>query len=161
MVCLHTCGHRIYIVNEDKYPWIINSDVIAQLDTAYVSTVDLLTDLKKEGLVLSPQEFTSQTHSYFSWLLTVLVAVIGILTLVFGYNIDKRIKEILDKNIKNKWLELMRVDKEVDSTIGGVIDDHIDAAISDIKSEIGSLKERLDSIEGTAITFTDNSTEEE
>lgn len=172
MVCLQTCGHRVYIIDGEKYPWIVNEEVVARLDTTYTSTAKLLAGLEKEGLVMSPQEFTNHTHSFFSWLLTVLVAVIGIMALAFGYNVDKRIKETVGeikdkiddsvgKTIKSKWLELMRVDKEVDSTIGGIIDDKIDEAFSDTEVELQIMKKRIREIGRTAITFTDENNEEE
>jgi len=172
MVCLQTCGHRVYIIDGEKYPWIVNAELVARLDTTYTSTARLLAGLEKEGLVMSPQEFTNHTHSFFSWLLTVLVAVIGIMALAFGYNVDKRIKETVGEiekkiadsvgnTIKSKWLELMRVDKEVDSTIGGIIDDKIGETVSDIKNEFESMKKRLDEIGKADIIFTDENNEEE
>lgn len=85
--------------------------------------MELLISLKQDGLVLSPQEYTNHTYNFFSWLLTILVAVIGIVMLVFGLNIDKKIETTINSHLKTKWLELMRIDKEVDATIGGIIDD--------------------------------------
>ena len=171
MVLLQSCGYHVYIVNSEKYPWVVNQELIARLDTTYSSTVNLLNGLQKEGLVLSPQEFTNHTHSFFSWLLTVLVAVIGLMALAFGYNVDKRIKEsvgeiqekvddTVDKKIKSKWLELMRVDKEVDSTIGGMIDDKIEEAISSTKEELFSMNQQLRGLKGSSMILENKNIEE-
>lgn len=171
MVLLQSCGYHIYVVNSERYPWVMNQEVIARLDTTYTSTANLLNGLQKEGLVLSPQEFTNHTHSFFSWLLTVLVAVIGLMALAFGYNVDKRIKETVgeikekvddtvDKKIKSKWLELMRVDKEVDSTIGGIIDDKIEESISSIKEELHLINQQIRGLTGSAMIFENKNIEE-
>ena len=114
--------------------------------------------LKKEGLVLSPQEYTNHTYNFFSWLLTILVAVIGIVVLVFGLNVDKKIETIINTHLKTKWLELMRIDKEVDKTIGGIIDDKIGNGLYDISLDLEKLQNRVQKLEDTSIRFetTDN-----
>ncbi len=153
LLIMHTMNYGIYIINSEKYPWIINTEKvseIAQADSVSSSSLELLNNLKKEGLVISPQEFTNHTFNFFSWLLTVLVAVIGIVVLIFGFNIERKIETMLDNRLKIKWLELMRVDKEVDSTIGGIIDDKIEQSMSD---DLKSISDRLQKIEDTTITF--------
>lgn len=120
--------------------------------------MELLMLLKKEGLVLSPQEYTNHTYNFFSWLLTILVAVIGIVVLVFGLNVDKKIETIINTHLKTKWLELMRIDKEVDKTIGGIIDDKIGNGLYDISLDLEKLQNRVQKLEDTSIRFetTDN-----
>ncbi len=172
MLLLRSCGRHIYVVNSEKYPWVVNQEVAARLDTTYNTTVNLLKGLQKEGLVLSPQEFTNHTHSFFSWLLTILVAVIGLMALAFGYNVDKRVKEAVgeikekvddsvEKNIKSKWLELMRVDKEVDSTIGGIIDDKIEEALQRTNEKLESMGKQLSKLENSTMILENKNIEEE
>lgn len=86
------------------------------------------------------------------------MAVIGIVVLVFGLNVDKKIETIINSHLKTKWLELMRVDKEVDATIGGIIDDKISSGLSDISHDLEELGKRIKKIEDTSIRFetTDN-----
>ena len=69
--------------------------------------MELLTSLKRDGLVLSPQEYTNHTYNFFSWLLTILVAVIGIVVLVFGLNVYKKIETIINSHLKTKWLNFV------------------------------------------------------
>ena len=82
------------------------------------------------------------------------VAVVGIVVLVFGLNVDKKIELIINTHLKSKWLELMRIDKEVDATIGGIIDDKIGSALSDISQEFEELHEKVEKLEKTSIRFT-------
>ena len=139
-------------------PWIINSEELLQVDSMSNNSMELLMLLKKEGLVLSPQEYTNHTYNFFSWLLTILVAVIGIVVLVFGLNVDKKIETIINTHLKTKWLELMRIDKEVDKTIGGIIDDKIGNGLYDISLDLEKLQNRVQKLEDTSIRFetTDN-----
>lgn len=155
---LHAGGYEVYIVNGEKYPWIINSEELLQVDSMSNNSMELLMLLKKEGLVLSPQEYTNHTYNFFSWLLTILVAVIGIVVLVFGLNVDKKIETIINTHLKTKWLELMRIDKEVDKTIGGIIDDKIGNGLYDISLDLEKLQNRVQKLEDTSIRFetTDN-----
>ena len=104
----HACGYEVYIVNGEKYPWVVNSEELLKVDSLSNNSMELLTSLKRDGLVLSPQEYTNHTYNFFSWLLTILVAVIGIVVLVFGLNVDKKIETIINSHLKTKWLELMR-----------------------------------------------------
>lgn len=90
----HACGYEVYIVNGEKYPWVVNSEELLKVDSLSNNSMELLTSLKRDGLVLSPQEYTNHTYNFFSWLLTILVAVIGIVVLVFGLNVDKKIETI-------------------------------------------------------------------
>ena len=159
LLVMYACGYEIFIVNGEKYPWIVNTERLIAIDTLSNSPVELLETLKKEGLVLSPQEYSNHTHSFFSWLLTILVAVIGIVVLVFGINIDKKIEGTLSTHLKAKWLELMRIDKEVDSTIGGIIDDKVTEATSELPDKISAIEKRLKELEDNAITFHSNENE--
>ena len=154
----HACGYEVYIVNGEKYPWVVNSEELLKVDSLSNNSMELLTSLKRDGLVLSPQEYTNHTSNFFSWLLTILVAVIGIVVLVFGLNVDKKIETIINSHLKTKWLELMRVDKEVDATIGGIIDDKISSGLSDISHDLEELGKRIKKLEDTSIRFetTDN-----
>lgn len=154
----HACGYEVYIVNGEKYPWIINSEELLKVDSLSNNSTELLLSLKRDGLVLSPQEYTNHTYNFFSWLLTILVAVIGIVVLVFGLNVDKKIETNINSHLKIKWLELMRIDKEVDATIGGIIDDKIGNGLSDISHNLEELKKRVGNLEDTSIRFetTDN-----
>lgn len=154
----HACGYEVYIVNGEKYPWVVNSEELLKVDSLSNNSMELLTSLKRDGLVLSPQEYTNHTYNFFSWLLTILVAVIGIVVLVFGLNVDKKIETIINSHLKTKWLELMRVDKEVDATIGGIIDDKISSGLSDISHDLEELGKRIKKLEDTSIRFetTDN-----
>lgn len=154
----HACGYEVYIINGDKYPWVVNSEELLEADSLSNSSMELLISLKRDGLVLSPQEYTNHTYNFFSWLLTILVAIIGIVVLVFGLNVDKKIETIINSHLKTKWLELMRIDKEVDATIGGIIDDKIGSALSDISHDFEELSKRVRTLEDTSIRFetTDN-----
>lgn len=154
----HACGYEVYIINGDKYPWVVNSEELLKADSLSNSSTELLMSLKRDGLVLSPQEYTNHTYNFFSWLLTILVAIIGIVVLVFGLNVDKKIETIINSHLKTKWLELMRIDKEVDATIGGIIDDKIGSALSDISHDFEELSKRVRTLEDTSIRFetTDN-----
>lgn len=154
----HACGYEVYIVNGEKYPWIINSEELLKVDSLSNNSMELLLSLKRDGLVLSPQEYTNHTYNFFSWLLTILVAVIGIVVLVFGLNVDKKIETNINSHLKTKWLELMRIDKEVDATIGGIIDDKIGNGLSDISHDFEELQKRVRKLEDTSIRFetTDN-----
>ncbi len=154
----HACGYEVYIVNGEKYPWIVNSEELLKVDSLSNNSMELLMSLKRNGLVLSPQEYTNHTYNFFSWLLTILVAVIGIVVLVFGLNVDKKIETIINSHLKTKWLELMRIDKEVDATIGGIIDDKIGSGLSDISHDLEELSKRVKKLEDTSIRFetTDN-----
>jgi hypothetical protein len=154
----HAYGYEFYIVNGEKYPWIVNSEELLKVDSLSKNSMGLLISLKQDGLVLSPQEYTNHTYNFFSWLLTILVAVIGIVMLVFGLNIDKKIETTINSHLKTKWLELMRIDKEVDATIGGIIDDKIDSGLSDISHDLEELSKRVRKLEDTSIRFetTDN-----
>lgn len=87
---LHAIGYQVYIIDGEKYPWIINTDKIIAADSTHHSYVELLTSLEQKGLVLSPQEFTNNTYNFFSWLLTILVTVISIVAIFFGISIDKK-----------------------------------------------------------------------
>jgi len=147
----HACGYEVYIVNGEKYPWIVNSEELLKVDSLSNNSMGLLMSLKRDGLVLSPQEYTNHTY-------TILVAVIGIVVLVFGLNVDKKIETIINSHLKTKWLELMRIDKEVDATIGGIIDDKIGSGLSDISHDFEELSKRVRKLEDTSIRFetTDN-----
>ena len=149
----HACGYEVYIVNGEKYPWIVNSEELLKVDSLSNNSMELLMSLKRDGLVLSPQEYTNHTYNFFSWLLTILVAVIGIVVLVFGLNVDKKIETIINSHLKTKWLELMRIDKEVDATIGGIIDDKIGSGLSDISHDFEELSKRVRKLEDTSIRF--------
>ncbi len=152
----HACGYEIYIVNGEKYPWIVNSEELLKIDSLNNNSVELLLSLKRDGLVLSPQEYANHTYNFFSWLLTILVAVIGIVVLVFGFNVEKKIEANLNLHLKIKWLELMRTDKEVDSTIGGIIDDKIGNGLFDISQNFEELQKRVEKLEDTSIRFETN-----
>ena len=78
--------------------------------------------------------------------------------LVFGWNGDKKIETIINTHLKTKWLELMRIDKEVDKTIGGIIDDKIGNGLYDISLDLEKLQNRVQKLEDTSIRFetTDN-----
>ncbi len=153
-IILHACGYEVYIVNGEKYPWVVNSEELLKIDSLSSNSKELLMLLKQDGLVLSPQEYANHTYNFFSWLLTILVAVVGIVVLVFGLNVDKKIELIINTHLKSKWLELMRIDKEVDATIGGIIDDKIGSALSDISQEFEELHEKVEKLEKTSIRFT-------
>lgn len=149
----HVFGYEIYIINSDKYPWIIDSEHFLLNDSLSKTNLELLLTLKQEGLVLSPQEYTNHTFNFFSWLLTILVSIIGIVVLVFALNVEKKIDTTLNVQLKSKWLELMRIDKEVDSTIGGIIDDKIEGSVSDLSYKMESLDEKIKGIEQNYVKF--------
>lgn len=149
----HIFGYEVYIVNGEKYPWIVNSEELLKMDSLNNTSTELLLSLKRDGLVLSPQEYTNHTYNFFSWLLTILVAVIGIVILIVWWDIDKRIEITTNSQIKTKWLELMRTDKEVDATIGGIIDDKIVNELSDISHDFEELQKRVIKLEDTSIRF--------
>lgn len=73
--------------------------------------------------------------------------------LVFGLNVDKKIETFINSHLKTKWLELMRIDKEVDATIGGIIDDKIGNGLSDISHDFEELRKRVIKLEDTSIRF--------
>lgn len=149
----HACGYEVYIVNGEKYPWIVNSEELLKVDSLNNNSTELLLSLKQDGLVLSPQEYTNHTYNFFSWLLTILVAVIGIVVLAFGLNIDKKIETIINSHLKTKWLELMKIDKEVDATIGGIIDDKIRDGLSEFSHDLEEIKEKVRQLAETSIHF--------
>lgn len=159
LLVMHMFGYEIYIMNSQKYPWVINTDLLVNVDSLSNSPVEVLSTLQKEGFVLSPQEYNNHTYHFFSWLLTILVAVIGIVVLVFGISIDRKIETMLNTHLKAKWLELMRVDKEVDSTIGGIIDDKVSEATSELPDQIIDIEGRLRNLETNAITFSSSEDE--
>lgn len=76
--------------------------------------------------------------------------------LVFGFNVEKKIEANLNLHLKIKWLELMRTDKEVDSTIGGIIDDKIGNGLFDISQNFEELQKRVKKLEDTSIRFETN-----
>lgn len=61
----HACGYEIYIVNGEKYPWIVNSEELLKIDSLNNNSVELLLSLKRDGLVLSPQEYANHTYNFF------------------------------------------------------------------------------------------------
>ena len=75
----HAYGYEVYIVNGEKYPWVVNSEELLKVDSLSNNSMELLTSLKRDGLVLSPQEYTNHKYNFFSWLLTILVAELGLL----------------------------------------------------------------------------------
>lgn len=147
---LHCLGYEIFIYDTREFPAIVNNVDKIMADTTNLKSVDLFINMRNQGLVLSPQEYTNHVFNFFSWLLTILVAIIGIVIIFVGFNVDKKIELTLDGHLKKKWLELMKIDKEVDSTIGGIIDDKVEDAILSYSQ---SIEKRLSSIEKTAVTF--------
>lgn len=149
LLLLHCLGYELFIYNTSELPAIVNTEIVTA-DTSDVACVHLLNDMRQQGVILSPQEYTNHVFNFFSWLLTILVAIIGIVIIFVGFNVDKKIESTLDSHLKKKWLELMKIDKEVDSTIGGIIDDKVEDAVLSYSQ---SIEKRLSAIEKTAITF--------
>lgn len=113
----------VYIVNPEKV--LAKNDPISQ-DSVVCSRIEILKDLEKKGILLTPSEYTSHISSYYSTLVAFLIGLFVLFTLgsIFSIKITSRkeieeireeldnkenkIKENLKKDIRESLSELLR-----------------------------------------------------
>ena len=44
-IILHACGYEVYIVNGEKYPWVVNSEELLKIDSLSSNSMQLVKSL--------------------------------------------------------------------------------------------------------------------
>lgn len=135
----NTFNYEIKIINPNS-----NSSITAQMNK-----MQLIRELEREGVLLTPQEYTSNVINYYNTVLTILAALLIIFSIVSYVHLKYISEEQLYKVFQNAMKKDKDFDKYVTDTIFGRAESKFakTSMYDELIEKVNDLNNRLSSIE--------------
>ena len=93
---------------------IINSE---RVDTECLSKIESIRDLKENGLILTPSEYTSNIAGFYDTIITFIIALFAVFSII-TYRVSKRnIQEQVNEEVGKLLKDMMTDSKKFEETI--------------------------------------------
>lgn len=95
----------IYIINPDN------------VQTDCLERIKAINELKNNGLILTPSEYTNNIASFYNTIITFIIALFALFSFI-TYRISRQsVREQVSEEVKNALTEMMRDSKEFENNI--------------------------------------------
>jgi len=98
--------------------------------------LDAIKQLKEQGVLLTPQEYTNNVVNYYNTIITLLIALLAVFSLVTFFHL----KFITTDEVKKNTTELLRKSPDVQGIILENIKGKIDELLFDVSERIATLE---------------------
>ena len=136
------------------------------IDSTVCSKIEVIHELEKKGIIITPQEYTNNISSFYNTIITVLVALFIIFSLVTYIHLKYVAEEQIQERLKKLLTTSFEVREVIQNTISGFVDEqyikredlesYVDEQIQNISRRIDNLDERFAEWLDNDMTITPN-----
>ena len=136
------------------------------IDSKVCSKIEVIHELEKKGIIITPQEYTNNISSFYNTIITVLVALFIIFSLVTYIHLKYVAEEQIQERLKKLLTTSFEVREVIQNTISGFVDEqyikredlesYVDEQIQNISRRIDNLDERFAEWLDNDMTITPN-----
>lgn len=120
---------------------IINPKNIDSVDK-YVNKIALIKEMQKDGILLTPQEYTSNVISYYNTAITILIFLFILFSFISYFHLKFISKEQIQKIFEEKIKDSKEMEQVIMNAFVGKADDKYETI-----DRVDGMRERLDKCE--------------
>lgn len=102
---------------------IINPRNVDSIDTKYTNKIELIKQMQNEGILLTPQEYTSNIVSYYNTAITILVFLFILFSFLSYFHLKFLSNEQILKIFEEKIQDSKKMEEIIVSAFSGKADD--------------------------------------
>jgi hypothetical protein len=122
----------------------------------YVNKIELIKEMQKDGILLTPQEYTSNIVSYYNTAITLLVFFFILFSFIGYFHLKFVSKEQIQVIFEEKIKDSKEMEKVIMNAFAGKADDKYETI-----ENVDDLRERMDTCEKTLASKFDEDDEQD